>query len=100
MTCLALDKPIAYTRYYGYDKAFRFIKPRRKTLGFSPRDIRRVPFKAAWVDGQRSTIDNIWLDAVYCLYEQDSVQVQSKCVLLMQVPCSVVSEVSPQGADG
>jgi hypothetical protein len=27
------------------------IKPRRKTLGFSPRDRRRVPFKVAWAAG-------------------------------------------------
>ena len=28
-----------------------FIKPRRKTLRFSDRDIRRVPFKVAWEVG-------------------------------------------------
>ena len=75
-----------------------FIRPRRKPLRFSDRDKRHVPCLGLG-EGGSGTVDRIEVDAVYCLYDEDSLQLKAEGVLLLQRASHLVSQVPASGSD-
>ena len=74
------------------------IQPPRKTLGFSRRDRRGIPFKAAWVVGYCWDVTTGGFVLYTDLYECNHVQIEPERLRLVQIPWGVVAQVSPQRA--